>query len=391
MSYRAIYTYAWDVAEVGVPEYVAQVRSLGLNTATFAGSYHAGKFLRPKGTSGKVVFPEDGTAYFRTDPSRYGAIKPVENHLLKDRDVLNELCNSGIAVNAWMVLLHNTHLGMKHPEATAETAFGDRLLFSLCPSAPEARAYATGLCKDITESYPVTGVSLETPGFLPFSHGYHHEFGLMRQNNWLNQNMGLCFCEHCMSGAKAKGIDADALRAKTVRDVEAYLASDIDFTDDLAEQYWLNDMQDELLRSYLRFRADTVTSLVAEIRDTVRRDAAVAVIPSIAPPASSGWFEGADLPALAKIADWIEAGFYQPGVMRIRSEAFDVARRIGGTTKLRCILRPAWPDLASKAEVVEAVAAVRDAGITDFAFYNYGHIRQASLGWIAEALAQLGD
>jgi hypothetical protein len=32
-----------------------------------AGSYHAGKFLRPHGKSGKVYFPEDGTAYFRTD------------------------------------------------------------------------------------------------------------------------------------------------------------------------------------------------------------------------------------------------------------------------------------------------------------------------------------
>ena len=56
--------------------------TLGLDTVTIAGSYHAGKFLRPHGRNGKVYFPEDGTTYFRTDGSRYGAIKPFPNSLL---------------------------------------------------------------------------------------------------------------------------------------------------------------------------------------------------------------------------------------------------------------------------------------------------------------------
>ena len=37
---------------------------------------------------GKVYFPDDGTVYFNADPSRYGAIKPVANGLLGERDVL---------------------------------------------------------------------------------------------------------------------------------------------------------------------------------------------------------------------------------------------------------------------------------------------------------------
>jgi hypothetical protein len=54
MSYRAIYAYAWDLAEAGVPAAVDEFRGLGLNTVTIAGSYHAGKFLRPHGMTGKV-------------------------------------------------------------------------------------------------------------------------------------------------------------------------------------------------------------------------------------------------------------------------------------------------------------------------------------------------
>lgn len=76
MGYKAIYTYAWDLAEVGVPAAVDEFRGLGLDTVTMAGSYHAGKFLRPHGKHGKVYFPEDGTVYFESDPARYGAIMP---------------------------------------------------------------------------------------------------------------------------------------------------------------------------------------------------------------------------------------------------------------------------------------------------------------------------
>ena len=31
--------------------------------------------------------------------------------------------------------------------------------------------------------------------------------------------------------------------------------------------------------------------------------------------------------------------------------------------------------------------ALRDAGISDIAFYNYGHLRRSNLAWIADALA----
>jgi hypothetical protein len=389
MSYRAIYAYAWDVAEVGVPSFVTEAKALGLDTVTFAGSYHAGKFLRPKGKRGKVYFPEDGTAYFRVAPERYGKIKPLENGQLEQGDTLKALCEADIAVNAWMVLLHNTRLGTAHPKATVENAFGDRYVYSLCPSAPEAREYAVAICKDVTESYPVVGLSLETPGFLPYQHGFHHEFALLKQNRWLDAQLGLCFCEHCLRGAARSGIDAAGLKQQVARDVETYLDGDIDLPDDMAEAFWLADVLGEL-GAYLRYRCDTVTSLVAEIRAAVRKDASVAVIPSVARPTAGAWYEGTDLSALARTADAIEACFYEPSVARVRADVADVRRRAGGG-KLRGILRPAWPDLQTKAEVVGAVAALRDAGVADIAFYNYGHLRRANLAWIADALAVLGD
>ena len=348
MGYKAIYAYAWDVAEIGVNAAVDRFLALGLDTVTIAGSYHAGKFLRPHGESGKVYFPEDGTIYFKPDLSRYGAIKPVENSMLSSgQDIMRELVGqSRIATNVWLVLLHNTRLGSEHPGSAVANAFGDRYLYNLCPSAPDARAFAIGLARDVSESYAVSGVSLETPGFLPYAHGYHHEFALNRPNRWLDGQLGLCFCAHCMAGAKGAGIRIEALKRQVGADIEAYFASDADFPPDMGEAFWLADVRSGGdLGAYLDWRCSVVTSLVREIREVVRKDATVAVIPSVARPTGGAWYEGSDLAALAEAAGIVEACFYEPRAERIKADLFDVKRRLRGKGRLRGIVRPAFPDL----------------------------------------------
>jgi hypothetical protein len=392
MSYRAIYAYAWDLAEIGVSSALERFGSLGLDTVTIAGSYHAGKFLRPHGRTGKVYFPQDGVVYFRPDPKRYGAIKPVPHPMIAaGGDVMRELADQDrLMTNVWLVLLHNTRLGEAHPDATVANAFGDRYIYNLCPSAPDARAYAIGLALDVTQSYPVAGVSLETPGFLPYAHGYHHEFALNRPNRWLDSQLGLCFCEHCSAGAKRAGLKIEALRRQVASDVGAYLASDVDFPADMAETFWLADARtDGELAAFLDWRCAVVTSLVREIREAVRRTATVAVIPSVARPTGGAWYEGSDVKALAAAAGIVEACFYEPGAARIKADLHDVKRRLRGVGTLRGILRPAFPDLETKSEFLAAMRVLGAGGVREVAFYNWGHVRDASLGWISEGLAEL--
>ena len=393
MSYRAIYAYPWNLADEGLSAVTDTVRALGIDTMTIAGSYHAGKFLHPHGRSGKVWFPEDGTIYFKPDPARYGAIQPVLNSLAGERDILREVTEHGqLAANVWLVLLHNSRLGELHPDSTVRNAFGDRYIYSLCPSAPKAREYAVALCTDVTEAYPITGLSLETPGFLPYAHGYHHEFAMVKPNTWLTSRLGLCFCEHCVAGSEAAGVDAGRLKARVREDIEGYLDGDVDFPDDMADAFWLSDATtDRTLSRFLNWRCDVVTSLVREIRATVRADASVAVIPSVARPTGAAWYEGSDLRALADAAGIIEACFYEPSALRVRADIHDTQRRLNGTGTLRGILRPGFPDLDSRSEVVAAARALHEAGISEVAFYNYGHLRRNNLSWIADALAVLGE
>ena len=391
MSYKAIYTYAWDLAEEGVSKAVGQFEALGLDTVTIAGSYHAGKFLRPHGRAGKVYFPEDGTVYFKANPARYGAIKPVANSLLSSQDVLRELTSqSAMKTNVWLVLLHNTLLGSAHPDSAVSNAFGDRYVYNLCPSAPDARAYAIGLAQDVTETYPVSGLSMETPGFLPYAHGFHHEFALNRPNRWLDSQLGLCFCPHCLKGAKAAGINAARLKTQVAEDVSAYLASDLDYPADMAEAFWAADTRtDGDLKAYLDWRCTVVTSLVRDIRGAVRKEVDVAVIPSVARPTSGAWYEGSDLAALADATGIIEACFYEPGATRVKADLFDIRRRLRGKGHLRGIVRPAFPDLDTKGEFLAAMQALGAGGVSEVAFYNWGHLRSANIGWIADGLRAL--
>ena len=68
MSYEAIYAYPWDVAEIGVSAAIDRFLALGLDTVTITGSYHAGKFLRPHGKSGKVYLSRGRNDLFQAGP-----------------------------------------------------------------------------------------------------------------------------------------------------------------------------------------------------------------------------------------------------------------------------------------------------------------------------------
>ena len=178
---------------------------------------------------------------------------------------------------------------------------------------------------------------------------------MVKPNKWLDSRLGLCFCDHCVERAAAAGIDARQLETTVREDIESYLAGDVDFPDDMAEAFWLSDVAtDGALSSFLNWRCDVVTSLVA--RDSRGgaggRDCGDHPVGGAAD--RGAWYEGSNLRALAQATGIVEACFYEPSVERVRAEIRDVQRRLAGAGKLRGILRPGFPDLQSRAELVAA-------------------------------------
>src|SRR5690606_32107766 len=105
-------------------------------------------------------------------------IRPLESSIVASGgDMLAALVaareESGISINCWTVCLHNTRLGMLHPQHVTRNAFGNPNYYNLCPSSPAARDYVVRLVREITTRYRPDSVELESPNFLGFVHEYH--------------------------------------------------------------------------------------------------------------------------------------------------------------------------------------------------------------------------
>lgn len=386
MRQRVLFAYPWDVAEAGAGAFAAAARNLGMNGAAVAASYHAGKFLRPKADSGLVWFPEDGAVYFDTTDKLFGDLKPLPASRPQHRRFWADLADSGLAVEGWTVLLHNSRLGMQRPDLCAHNAYGDTYVFSLCPAQPAVADYAVALSRAVS-ALPLSGLLLETPGWLPQAHGYHHEFAQVRGNQWLDGLLSLCFCPACQAGGAAVGIDMPRLQANVRQRVSAYLNDPAEASPEMAAGWWQADLLSLTgLAELIRWRCSVVTALVARIRAAVRADCRLSVIPSVARPTAGAWLEGSDLAGLAQAADAVAICAYEPTAARVLADAADSLRRIGGDpARLRVILRPGHPDL-SPGELAAALDGLRGLGLEDLGFYNHGHLRQADLAALARCL-----
>ncbi len=392
--YRGMYCYAWDLIDEGLDRALGRMRECGINTVTLATSYHAGKFLRPHAPSGRVYFPQDGAVYFRPDEARYGAIEPLVSDLMAERDVLAEIATAApdMARVGWTVCLHNTALGMRYPQFTVRNAYGDSYPYSVCPAYAEVREYVVTLCADLAERYELQGLALETPGFLPFDHGFHHEFFLLPLNRWAKWLLGLCFSEGTISAAEAQGIDAERLRWQACAALDRFFEDPVAVPDEVAADWWIADMiADPEWAVFLSWRCQLVADLVAEVRAALPKETRLAVIPTVQRPTAASWSEGSDLALLAEAADALEVPAYEPSAAAVLRDARDVRRRAGDDARIHFILRPAHPDLADGAETAAAARALATIGLQGIAFYNYGHVALSALERVREAVAALEE
>ena len=387
--YRSLYTYAWDVLDIGVNAYVEQALSLGISDVSLATSYHAGKFIRPHAKHApKVIFPEDGVVYFDPQLTRYGAIKPQAHSDAALRQVLPDLIADGrLRVHGWTVLLHNSRLGSQYPQYCTHNVFGDAYVYSLCPMQTAVAEYAVALCADLTAQHPLASIILETPGWLPFAHGYHHEFAQLAMSPAMDKALGLCFCRACQAQAQSLGIEVDALQRR-LQQLITDLFNSAPNNEQTQQAIELAFEQDRDLIAYVKMRQQRVTDLVKAIRAAIPTSTKLAVIPSVQRPSSLCWTEGSDLTALLSegAADYLEIPFYEANAELVRNDAAFCLAHATSVNQLRGILRPGFPDLNNGAELADALIGLQQAGLTDFAFYNYGLLPRQQLTHMANCL-----
>lgn len=389
MSEVSVWAYPWDLHDLGVEPAAAALARQGANTISLATSYHAGRFLQPGNPRRRVWFPQDGTVYYAVDEARWeGAeIRPLEAEIVaSEGDYLARLTArrdaGGAKVSCWTVCLHNTRLGMAHPDHVMRTAHGDPHYYALCPSSPAARAYVTGVVAEVSHRYRPDRIELESPDFMGFDHGFHHEkdgLGLLQEDMFL---LGLCFCPHCMAGAGQAGVPARAAR-DTVRGL-----LEAAFSRELPEaqvpgfpEQGIDAFADwPALLHYLRWRSAPVTSLIADIRAAAHEDTRILLI-----DAADSWRGGVDLASASAACDGVLYCQYFTPADAVGAELERVRGVIGPDKTLIAGFQLFHPEVADSADLAARVAAA--APFADgYNFYNLGLVPAARLNWIGAAL-----
>lgn len=382
-----LYTYAWDLEAEGYDQTLDAIANAGFTAVNLATSYHAGKFLLPHNPQRRIHFAEDGSLYFQPDLAKYGRIHPRVNSLVSaDGDPVGQVVRGtaerGMTYVAWVVLMHNSWLGERYPDATMHTAFGDPLIHSLCPAHPDVRAYAVAMIRDLVNRYDVAAIELESPGYMGFLHGYHHEIIGVDLDPVQQALLSISFNPAEISGAAAEGIDAEGLRRRVIGLLDACWNEGVPVTRaDGPTEAARALLDDPELAAYRAWQAAQVVSLSSAIRDAINEVSGSTQIRQFAGGPVSEEDSDSQVPLLAT-ADQVLAGY---------SSSDEDARHRASAA--RALGKPVWgmvralhPDATSTEAVQARIAAWSDGGVDGINVYNFGLMTSPMFAAVSEAL-----
>ncbi|MEU6354730.1 hypothetical protein ABZ896_36345 [Streptomyces sp. NPDC047072] len=399
----AMYTFVEDFRAEGTAAVLDRVLgTYGCDTVTVAAAYHRARDVTPHGPA-RVTLRGDGVHFSPPadlfDEARL--IPPVQPGALEEplRELRGTTAERGAHLHGWTVFLHNTTLGLAHPDVTQENCFGDRAApADLCPAHPDVRAYAVALARSVARQ-GVDAVVAESLHYGTFGHGYHHERSFVALGAWEEFLLGLCFCAYCVRAAEGRGVDARKARAEAVSMTVGVLDGGAPSSGDLSDL----DGLPEPVAAYARARRDTVTSLAAEVAEAVADEGSELVFLDLT-GAAKGYGDGLPTGALAADDAWrigvapAAVGAVVPGY-GLLAYARDPAR-IGADTaayravlpdacSLRTVLRPGLPDTTDAGALAEKAAAATGHGGADAVdFYHYGLLPYPVLDRIPVALGR---
>jgi hypothetical protein len=398
----SLYAHTEDLRGEGIERVADRALGYGCDGLTVAAAYHRARDVTPHGRS-RVTVRRDGV-HFPLRADLWGGLRlvPPSQHGSDDglfAELRRVTTERGLRLHGWTVFLHNTTLGLAHPEVTQENCFGDRAApADLCPSHPDVRRYATALASSVAR-LGVDSVVAESLHFGSFGHGYHHERCFVELGPVEEFLLGLCFCPHCRATAEEAGVDAAAARAAAAAIVGGVLDGGAPLPGELSAAR-LAEAGGETLHRYVEARTGTVTTLVADVARAVAAEGSLLVfldlagaikgyadgLPTGGLAAAAAWQTGVDPAAIGPVADGYAILGYARDPARLSADVAAYRSAVGESARLRVTLRPGRPDTPSASNLAEKlglVAAAADA----VDFYSYGLFPLPVLDRIPEARA----
>lgn len=384
-----MFIYPWDIADSGVQEVIQTLQVAKCNTAVVNSSYHQGRFFHP-GSKTFRRLPFSGVS-FTPEWSRYQRLRPTVHEEMAQASVLarmKEACEqSGMAFHTWWVGLHNSTLGLVHPELCLQNIWGDRYTYALCPSQPEVQHYAKALFADTLEQVKPERILIEATAFLPMRHGEHHEVCLLPINEALHWLLSLCFCEACTERSEKKGIDVSTVRQLVARLVTQMMEAD-NITQVAAESreiaYLLLEYSE--LYHYQLSRLEVVEELWKGLKEiATEKGVALDGFPSSTPfYVNQAHLEGVSLRKAAALLDRLVPLAYGENTDEV-SYTFHAIKLAAPEASLGAALSLHHSQIRNGEELASRVRIAMGAGARSITYYNLGLLNQRRLDWIKQA------
>jgi hypothetical protein len=377
-----------------VAKVISDLKQSGLSGINLALNYHASRdFLLRQGP--QLEYLSDGFHYYKVDKSNYesGALTPADfdqlpsNQLLEN--VLVEAKKQEFEVNAWAVYMHNSAIGMHHPDATVTNVFGNKFLSELCPINKSVQAYAVGLTKDLA-SRGVAAIMAESLHFHGARHGEHHERFFMELSPVFEFLFSLCFCQGCKSNFSG---DAESLAEKVKAKLNIVLGDKDPWLGKNLSKDLLADLLDEEILQYLNAREDAVAALYERVVAAAHsvgvkfkyEDQSPLLDTNSAKTLDRSWELGINNQKISKIVDIYEPLVYRTTADGVASLATSYLKEI--SAPISAILRPTYPDCTDQDNLIKKVEALKSLEIKNIDFYLLDTFRPRDLTWIKKAIA----
>lgn len=387
------FTFPFTFFREPATKVIPDLQNYGFTGINLALNYHASRdFLLRQGPALEYLI--DGFHYYRPDIHRYsaGAVTPNPRDTLIESALLDGVLSVATAenfeINAWAVFMHNSAIGCQYPELVVTNCFDNRFLSELCPSSPEIGGYISGLSADLC-SRGITSLAIESLHFHGAHHGEHHERFFLEMSEITGFFLALCFCASCIANFSG---DGPALKARIATLLKPFLDSGDQWLGLALTKDNLASIAGQEILHYLRAREQTIGQRYREVSDIARSfgvrtkfiDQAPLIDGSCNTPLEKSWNVGIDNSLIDDVVDIYEPLIYRKSA----SEVSEIAKHYRGSLKsdITAILRPTFPDNATKETLRAKVAALRESGVSDIDFYLLDAMRPRDVEWIKEIL-----
>ena len=381
MIHTTMWTYPWDVIDEGVDRVIGLLKEeVGLDAISLSTVYHTYDELRTHMPGKKLFSGYEDAIYFQPQRELYQGtkIKPHVHPMAREQDpvrIIAEACRArGLELISWTVPLHNHYMARQHPDCALLGVFGDRYPGCLCPANPEVREYVRGLSLDLATNCGVQMIEYESLHYMGF--------GMFRNHAKVGVDLGavgsllmsLCFCDGCVQRAADRGIDVEELKGQ----VEKWL---LDIFEEGPPECSVEEFvaDEPLVHEYVKMRADTVTSLAAEVKEAVKMPVSFLYM-------GNYHNNGIDRKPIEQIVDWVNVLCYSGSPEQASQRAQETLAGMDDPSMLICGLNGHNP-IDSAEQMRDIIAAIYETGARRFSYYNYGMISRRNLRWIAEAIA----